>query len=382
MNIRLLGYLFIFLSLASSAFAQTYHDEDFAAGWTTSILIKTPPSATASATTVATGGTGSTPAYRQVDHSNYNSIFVAHVHQPSTYNPATGQVSSIDYSYDLLGIGLPAGSAVAYRLLLVQNGSYYTGPLDQIFGNNWTAFPLKNVLPANFTKISGTGPSQPNLSCTGTPITFGYLSANTTSNPTGATGSTKSGLDNWRVTVNSVACPPVIDPCCPPWNSSTLEEMLFYKGSGGISAPYTLLFQPTSAFQGQIQAYINYLHSLNPTITSITIQFKLNDAGTGAAPIVGGPIGPNHPVTWAGSGPPSPPINFFTESLQVNTWYRISTVTSLNGGITFFPSKCVDNHVDVRIQVQKSKTGAGGPVIQFRGADGHIIEKQLPLTGH
>jgi hypothetical protein len=155
--------------------------------------------------------------------------------------------------------------------------------------------------------------------------------------------------------------------------------MLVYQGSGGIAAPYKLLFSPTPVFQVQLQAYLNYLNALNPLITSISIEFQLFDAGITATPSPGNQIGSSHSATWMGTGPPTPPIDFFKELLDTNKWYRISTVISLNGGITFFPRKCVNNHVDVRIQVQKSRTGA---VIQFRRANGRVIEKKLSLTGH
>jgi hypothetical protein len=373
MNIRLFGHLFMLLLLAPGAFAQTYHDENFATDWLMTILNQSPASATAFAKVVSSGGIGSTPAYRQVDHSNFDKIEVAHVYQQAMHDPAAGKISSIAYSYNITGIGLGSDRAVAYRLLLVQNGSYYISPIvDQVFGSSWVSFS-RIVAPAGFTKALGKGPDQPDLSCTGAPVTFGYFSANSTG--TSLTFSTSSGIDNWQVKVNvGDACPP--DPCCPPWNSSTLEDMLVYQGSGGIAAPYKLLFQPTPAFQGQLQAYINYLSTLNLGITSVSIEFKLNNAGNGPMPIVGTQIGPTHPVTWTGSGPPIPPINFFNNFLQVNKWYRISTVTSLNNGISYFPRKCVDNQIDVRIQVLRS--AAGGAVIQFRRADGHVVEKKLP----
>jgi hypothetical protein len=131
--------------VARAVFAQTttFQDKDFATGWTTTTLTGTvPATATATGAQVLTGGTGSTAPFRQVQHTGYNVIFAAHVHQPSTYDPATGEIVSIDYSYDLLGISLPPGQAVAYRLLLLQNGSYYTAPNDQVITNTWTTIPV------------------------------------------------------------------------------------------------------------------------------------------------------------------------------------------------------------------------------------------------
>jgi hypothetical protein len=176
--------------------------------------------------------------------------------------------------------------------------------------------------------------------------------------------------------------PPVVDPCCPPWNSGRLEDMLFYIGSGGIAAPYTLQFQPSSAFEAQIQAYINYLNVLNPAINTIIIPFRLNEAGNGSVPTGGSMVGQIHFVGWAAGGNGSPsigPVNFFTlqnEPMQVNLWYRVHTGIYLNDREQFFPSQCNDNHVDVRIQVQHGP-GAAHPVLQIRKPDGRIVEKAL-----
>jgi hypothetical protein len=387
MRMKSLAFIFLCLYLASSAAAQSnFQDANFSSGWSTTVLSgQLPASATAVATTVPTGGTGPTPPYRKVEHLNYNLIFAAHVHQPSIYDPATGAITSIDYSYDLLGFKLEQDSlAVAYRLLLVQNGTYYTGPTDQITFDRWTSFPTKRLLRANFTKVAGNGPDLPDFSCAGARITLGYLTANSTNPISGPTASLASGIDNWNVTVNSIPCtppPPVVNPCCPPWTSTLLADMLFYQGSGGIAAPYTLIFKPASAFETQIQAYINYLNALNPAIHKIIIQFRLNDAGTGAAPTGGPQVGSNqHFVIWSagGNGTPSNGVpNFFTlgvEPMQVNRWYRVNTGIFLNDGIQFFPKECADNSVAVRIQVQKSARGA---VLQIRGADGRIVERQL-----
>jgi len=179
--------------------------------------------------------------------------------------------------------------------------------------------------------------------------------------------------------------PPMVDPCCPPWNSGRLEDMLFYVGSGGIGAPFTLQFQPSSSFEGQIQAYINYLNTLNPAINSIIIAFRLNDAGTGSVPTGGPMVGLAHFVAWSAGGNGSPsngPVNFFTlldEPMQVNRWYRVHTGIFLNDQEQFFPKGCADNHVDIRIQVQHGP-GAADPVLQIFQPDGRIIEKALSLA--
>lgn len=173
-----------------------------------------------------------------------------------------------------------------------------------------------------------------------------------------------------------------VDPCCPPWNTARLEDMLFYQGSAGIAQPYTLIFQPTSLFRSQIQAYIDYLNAVNPSINTITIHFRLSDAGTGAVPVAGQQLGMDYFTSWSagGGGQQLGDLNFFTlakEPMQVNRWYRVHTDIFLNNGLRFFSETCVNQEIDVRIQVQRFKIATEGPVLQIRRADGRIIEKRL-----
>lgn len=189
-------------------------------------------------------------------------------------------------------------------------------------------------------------------------------------------------FDNGFVTFE-LACP-TIDPCCPPWTSALLEEMLFYQGTGGIAKPYTLRFQPTPLFLNQIQAYIDYLGLLNPAIHRIVLHFRLHDAGTGTLPVVGAQVGNDYFTWWdAGGSGQQGATSFFnlpTEEMKVNRWYRIHTGIFLDG-IRFFPESCDNNEVDVRIQVIRSAVSASSakPVLQIRKADGRIIERQLEM---
>jgi hypothetical protein len=180
-----------------------------------------------------------------------------------------------------------------------------------------------------------------------------------------------------------------IDPCCPPWNPDVLKDMLFYQGSGSISAPYTVKFQPTTVFLNQMQAYINYLHSINPAITAITIDWRLHDQGTGTVPNppYGPMVNPTAYVTWTwnttGIGSPvSIPASFFSpSSMQVGTWYMVHTGIYLENGQKFFPEKCGNNEIYVRIQVMNAKSIRGSsnePVLEF--SDGKKVIKSIPLS--
>ena len=170
-------------------------------------------------------------------------------------------------------------------------------------------------------------------------------------------------------------CPAPIDPCCPPWNPARLAEMMFYKGSGSISAPYTLNFQPTASFKSQIQAYIDYLHSFNPAIQKITIAWRLHNQGTGNTPTI--PLGPQVNVTayttWSSSGNGTPSVagdpNFFSlpnpYPMVIGTWYRVHTGIYLEGGHVFFGDKCANNEIWVRVQVLPKAGGASAAVLEF-----------------
>ncbi|HSU82523.1 MAG TPA: hypothetical protein VLR69_08890 [Thermoanaerobaculia bacterium] len=190
-------------------------------------------------------------------------------------------------------------------------------------------------------------------------------------------------FDNGFVRYNETCNPP--NPCCPPWNASTLEDLLTYKGSGGIADPYTLLFQPTSGFNNQIQAYIDYVHAVSPANTTIVIAFRLNDGGTGSTATGGPQVGNIYFISWvAGGGGVPTGGNFFTlatESMQVNRWYRVNTGIFLGDGPPFFPDSCANNRVDVRVQVLHSlgvPGGRGQGVLQIRTPDGRLIERPLP----
>ncbi len=152
--------------------------------------------------------------------------------------------------------------------------------------------------------------------------------------------------------------PANISTCCPPWDDTRLEGSLYYNGSGGISDPYTLTFNPGATINAQMQAYINYLNALDPGITTITLSIRLKDKGqTPNAPGLGMPVSSYHFVTWtAGSNtsPSSGTPNFFTmpdASLQVNNWYLVQTKLRLNDDNVAFSNECSESYYMVNVQV-------------------------------
>jgi hypothetical protein len=125
-----------------------------------------------------------------------------------------GAISSVDFSLDLRFVGGSVGtSQVGYQLVLVQGDTHYNalatgGAVAQGPGNGlpngWSSQAFTGLTADSFTWLSGSGPLNPDFSASGGVIQLGYLSQNT-SIDTGV--ATTSGIDNWMVTIHSVAEP-------------------------------------------------------------------------------------------------------------------------------------------------------------------------------
>jgi hypothetical protein len=238
-----------------------------------------------------------------------------------------------------------------------------------------------------FTENVPAGWTLTNISCTHTTTPLQIIGANPNSAFQPGDNTVTMDLNEANVTCTFVnQAVKIVDPCCPPWNQDVLKDMLFYQGSGSISAPYTLKFQPTTVFLNQMQAYINYLYSINSALTGITIDWRLHDQGTGTLPTP--PYGPQvNPTayatwTWNNTGIGNPVLNpgsfFSPASMQVGTWYMVHTGIYLENGQSFFPKKCGDNEIYVRIQVMNAAKGSRGPVLEF--SDGKKVVKSVPLS--
>jgi hypothetical protein len=124
---------------------------------------------------------------------------------------------------------------------------------------------------------------------------------------------------------------------------------MVYQAAGGIGGPYTLRFQSSAALNGQLIAYMAYLHAVNPALTAISIDFTLWDAGTGAVPVPS-TVASSSTETWNTSSGPAPVPNFFRAgAMQPNRWYTIKTRIYLNEGNQFFPDSCTNVEISVRI---------------------------------
>jgi hypothetical protein len=210
-----------------------------------------------------------------------------------------------------------------------------------------------------------------------------------TTTPFNLANGTSSQLGLPTVVAGDFSCGPTadVDPCCPPWNPSVLADTLVYQGLGSIAAPYTLKFQPSMAFKSQMQAYIDYLHSVNSNITEITIAWRLHDQ-TGIGGGWGPQISPTAYAKWTagGNGNPAlwPTTGFFippaypVSPMQVGNSYAVTTGIYLENGQHFFPDTCADVTIFVRIQVTTATT-RGGCVLEF--SDGKKVIKSVPIGG-
>ncbi|HRF60942.1 MAG TPA: PEP-CTERM sorting domain-containing protein [Fimbriimonadaceae bacterium] len=194
------GSLLVF---GAAAHATSFDDGIFGHGWYDAKVVDTTAGslATYSAQQLSTGGNPT--HHREVTHSyGFGAIVVAHWKSAFTYDPSSsGGLSSLNYSFDLIHKQPPGGQAVAYRLLVRQGGVDFVGPIHGIFPAVWQTFSGTGLTATSFNNLlanGATGTLNPDFGSTGSPLTFGYISAN--SNPNSGTTSVRiSGIDNYHV---------------------------------------------------------------------------------------------------------------------------------------------------------------------------------------
>lgn len=186
---------------------------------------------------------------------------------------------------------------------------------------------------------------------------------------------------------------PIYNTCCPPWNKEVLGKTMQYKGTGGISDPYTLVWNPSALFQSQMQAYLNYIGLLNQCVTKMSMEFRLHNQGTGATPNIGGwgpMIGSIGYVSFTKnttgvstlSNLPAPISLFPANGMLPNIWYAITTGIYHDCGQQFFGKDCAENTIYVRVQFMAAKGAssegnAAGNTLEI--SDGKKIIANLPL---
>lgn len=145
--------------------------------------------------------------------------------------------------------------------------------------------------------------------------------------------------------------------CCPPWNEETIRNNMKIVASpnGGLTANYTIKFNPTQQLKNQMQAYINYANAMDPSINAIIINWRLGKISGDTCEGLGTEIGGQHFTTWNANSNNINGGNFWSGyPMEVNVWYKLHTGIYLNNGKEFFDKDCANNDICIRIQVQKN----------------------------
>lgn len=138
-----------------------------------------------------------------------------------------------------------------------------------------------------------------------------------------------------------------VDPRCPPINTSAIAAQLkpvFNSGSAS-SKVYRLDFAMTGQFDDQVQAYIQYLHTVNTKIHTLSTVWRIYDKGVshsqnppltpGLGKLVAESRSRFHYAKGASSN--NMAAGF---PLIADRWYRVLTWSQLNNDIRYFPGKC------------------------------------------
>jgi hypothetical protein len=186
-----------------------------------------------------------------------------------------------------------------------------------------------------------------------------------------------SNFDNGFVEFLEECGTAVADPCCPPWNADTLLHQLKLTQTGSVVGPIAYSFVNSAPYKDKMQAYIDYLHSVNPSIKDVILYWSIEDrgpSGPGTSPsATGTPVGPAEFTAWScgttssnaspcqgvisagGSGNltngnGSNVFNPSAHPLVIKRWYRISTFIYLNDNNTFWPvDQCSYASVDLTV---------------------------------
>lgn len=175
--------------------------------------------------------------------------------------------------------------------------------------------------------------------------------------------------------------------CCPPWDKSTLAKSFSYEPlNNGMDTKYVLKFNPNTALVSQLNAYIAYLHSLNPSVNKLCLYGRIHCYGTGTNAAGTGPSSPNPvstntcngtqgidvvPPFWLCFSYPANtqvyPVNLFPNNVSLcpNVWYCIYTETGNDPGPNMFDKECVGHKIYFRWsmnEVQRTTDASAGSI--------------------
>jgi hypothetical protein len=171
-----------------------FFDGDFSEVWLSSLLGPAGP-ARVNAERVAEGGNDG-PYRAEWVTGIEKQATAAHMKASALWDPATGSISGISFSFDIMHVsGSPeAPPLTAYYLALRQGDDTFLRYAGDAIAGRWISVGGANLIPTDFIPLNGDTP--PDFSLDGSPIQFGYAVIKD-----GREFSNRTGIDNWSVTV-------------------------------------------------------------------------------------------------------------------------------------------------------------------------------------
>lgn len=259
---------------AAHAQTQVFSDGSFGVGWTATWIphpLGTAPD-TFTGPPITPGPLGPSDLYRETTHhmkaTQGHVVLTAHTFASATWNPATASIDSLAFEYDLRHLiskdHTSTTAAAGFAVLILQGGVYYRSPWSNVFADTWQNFksPALGLKAADFIRVDGApGNPNPDFSCKGGSITFGYVMGN--SNPTGGSAyDIIAGIDNWKVTLTTRPCASCL--------SFTGTKVSCATGPSGPSGCYTVTTTVTNNTGQPITALL--LASSQATPNSIPLS--------------------------------------------------------------------------------------------------------------
>lgn len=363
-------------SPASAVDTITFTDGTFGPGWSSFKLFDTTAgaSATFSSSTLPAGGNPGD--YRETTHTfGAGAIGVAHLTSLYQHSPSVQPIQTISFNVELNHFTFPTTlGAVGYQLLLQQGNAYYAGVQFPVMFTGWQFYQVVNQPASAFTLVAGTGPANPDFSCTGGPINFGFLSSNSGSGLTTKT----SGIDNWTVVLN-VYSTTYSDGGFNPADWTSVKVFDTTPGAGASSTSTTWNVFLPSAYRETTHNWNNgaiivshesatatHQPSVSP-FHSITFSARANHLTAGT---IGGAVGLRAAVMQGSAYYAGPTINVFS-----GLWVQYSQALLFPSDFTLI-SGTGPVHPDfsftgalVRFGYMTSNSASGGPVTKVIGID-------------
>jgi len=202
---RLLAACLVFASV-SVADTITFEDQTFDDTDWNGVVVAGPAGGQTAVQIADGGNSGTTPdPFRAVTTNTNSVVFFSSANSANVYDLSAGAINSIDFSIDFKNISF-FGQGQAVTSGIEQNGIFYrastsiTGPA----GFNWMTDTKTGLTAVSFIRMDSVA-GNPDFSTSGSPITFGFVTANSGGN------TIQVGYDNWSTTLTT-ASDPVPEP--------------------------------------------------------------------------------------------------------------------------------------------------------------------------